>query len=91
MNRRYRPISCSLYSRYESAVLSGKRLRLTWRGVRDLPRVETLTPTDLRTRRGSEYMIARDPRGRVRVLRLDKIRSLDILDPARGQGPSRLV
>lgn len=86
MNRRYRPIPCSLYSRYERAVLSGQRLRVNWCAARGLPRIETLMPTDLRTRWGSEYMIARDPRGHIRVLRLDRIRAIDVLDRAAGQG-----
>lgn len=80
MNRTYRPIPCSLYSQYELAILSRQRLRVAWRAAGGRPRVETLRPIDLRTRSGGEYMITRGLRGQIRVLRLDRIRSVDVMD-----------
>jgi Rho-binding antiterminator len=73
LSRDYIPIACELYSRYELAVLRGKALRVRWRGARGVDHVETLCPTDLRTRRHAEFMIARNQIGQRRVLRLDRI------------------
>lgn len=74
MHDRYEPISCAQYSRYEVAILRRRLLRVWWLGRRRQPRLETLRPLDLRTRKGAEYMIARDRYDALRVLRLDRIR-----------------
>jgi Rho-binding antiterminator len=76
MNRRYTPIPCEIYSRYELAVLHRAWLRVLWHG-RLGPRLERLLPVDLRTHRGAEYLIARTPSGVPRVMRLDRIRSAE--------------
>ncbi len=79
MNKDYTPIPCALYSRYEVAILNRRRLRVVWHGVRDVDRVETLTPMDLRTRSGGEYMIARNQLGQSRVIRLDRIKKSEVI------------
>ncbi len=79
MNKKYTPVSCETYSRYELAILRGQALRVCWKGARGTDRVETLVPLDLRTRRHAEFMIARDLYGRRRVLRLDRIQRADVL------------
>jgi Rho-binding antiterminator len=79
MSRKYTPISCDTYSRYELAILRGQGLRVAWRGARGIDRVEHLQPVDLRTRTGGEYMIARNLLGQRRVMRLDRIRRVETL------------
>jgi transcriptional antiterminator Rof (Rho-off) len=76
----YIPIDCSTYARYELAVLKGQALRIAWVGRRNQHHVETLFPTDLRTRWHSEFMIAHNCLGQQRVLRLDRIRRAQIIE-----------
>ena len=73
MTNDYRPISCALYSGYELAILHREWLRVCW-GRGGQLRLETLRPIDLRTRRGQEFMIARNLNEVCLVLRLDRIR-----------------
>ncbi len=82
MNRRYTPVSCDIYSRYELAILRRQWLRLAWSGPGGTPRLERLQPRDLVTRRGAEYLVARSRSGVTRVMRLDRIRSAEPLGPA---------
>jgi Rho-binding antiterminator len=77
MNKDYTPIACGLYSEYELLIMHREPLRLSYLGARNRSRIETLTPIDLRTRRKAEYLIARNPNGICRVLRLDRIRAFD--------------
>lgn len=79
MNRPYTPIPCDIYSRYELAILAAQSLRVAWRGPCGRLRVEALRPADLRTRRGGEYMVARNRAGQLRVLRLDRIMAAQAL------------
>lgn len=79
MSKPYTPIPCDIYSRYELAILRGQILRVAWRAPRGMDRIEPLKPVDLRTRAGGEYMIARDPLGARRVLRLDRIMNVKAL------------
>ena len=79
MNKDYIPIPCAIYNRYEIAILQGRSLRVVWLSAHALNRVETLTPKDLRTRAGAEYMIAQNQIGQHRVIRLDRIRSAEPL------------
>ena len=74
MNKDYTPVPCAIYNRYEQAILNRFRLRIAWRGARDMDRIETLRPVDLRTRSGAEYMIAKNQLGQSRVIRLDRIK-----------------
>jgi Rho-binding antiterminator len=79
MTKDYTPIPCAIYNRYEVAILNGQSLRVVWRSARNIDRLETLTPVDLRTRSGAEYMIARNHIGQGRVMRLDRIKSAEPL------------
>ena len=79
MTKNYKPVSCALYNFYEVSILNRKVLRIVWRSARGIDRIETLTPIDLRTRKGAEYMIARNQIGQCRVIRLDRIRNADEL------------
>jgi Rho-binding antiterminator len=81
MNKDYTPIPCAIYNRYEVAILNGQSLRVVWRSARNIDRLEKLTPVDLRTRSGAEYMIARNHIGQSRVMRLDRIKNAEPLQP----------
>ncbi|MDX1335045.1 MAG: transcriptional antiterminator, Rof [Gammaproteobacteria bacterium] len=79
MNKKYTPIPCALYSELELMIMHGEQLRLCYIGAREIMRIEPLQPTDLRTRSKGEYLIAQTTDGACRVLRLDRIRSFDII------------
>lgn len=79
MSRKYEPVSCDIYSRYELAILYGQGLRVAWWAARGIARVEHLQPMNLRTRTGGEYMIARNLIGQRRIMRLDRIRRVEFL------------
>ena len=81
MNKKYTPISCEIYSNYELAIIRRCLLRVVWEGAGGIDRIETLKPSDLRTRRSAEFMIARNQLGHRRVLRLDRIKSAEIIQP----------
>lgn len=85
MNKTYRPVPCSVYSKYELSILSRQRIRVAWRAPRERSRIETLRPYDLRTRRGAEYLVARNLLGQIRVLRLDRIRSAEVVSLRSGE------
>lgn len=87
MNSAYRPIPCQTYAEFELAILQGRSLRMLWRAPCGETRLETVRPLDLRTRRGSEYMILRNSAGHRRIARLDRIRrAVPILVHRRGDG-----
>jgi Rho-binding antiterminator len=77
MNKDYTPIGCALYSEYELLIMHREPLRLSYLGAGNRSRIETLMPVNLRTHRKAEYLIARNPAGICRVLRLDRIRAFD--------------
>ncbi len=69
----YKPIDCGLYSEYEVAILHRSRLRLTWRDSTETVHIEVLTPNDLRTRQGEEFLVVTGQDGRQQEIRLDRI------------------
>lgn len=71
----YSPIDCGLYSHYELAIMHRARLRLTWRDASGETHIGIVTPLDLRTRRGAEFMIATQQDGTELEIRLDRITS----------------
>lgn len=75
----YTPIDCGLYSQYELAILHRRRLRVSWRDSRDEIHIAMLTPRDLQTRDGAEFMIAEDQDGQSLELRLDWIQHVEEL------------
>ena len=79
----YRPIPCALYSQYEIAILHHTPLRVRWRDVNGVTYLEILTPEDLETRHGEEFLVARNALGQCRRLRLDRMAAL----PLTGDGP----
>lgn len=76
----YTPIDCGLYSGYELAILRRRRLRLSWRVAGGLTRIDTVTPIDLETRRGEEFLVIEQSDGHRVDVRLDRIvRSREVL------------
>jgi Rho-binding antiterminator len=75
----YIPIDCGLYSQYELAILHHRHLRVCWREPAGEVRIAMLTPRDLQTRAGAEFMIAEDQHGQPLELRLDWIQDTEVL------------
>lgn len=75
----YTPIDCGLYSQYELAILHHRRLRVSWRDTQGETHIAMLTPRDLQTREGAEFMIAEDQDGQSLELRLDWIQHVEEL------------
>ncbi len=71
----YHPIACARYDVYESAITRRQRLQLVWHedGV---DHAQSVLPTDLETRAGEEFLIARDAHNHPLKIRLDKIRKV---------------
>jgi transcriptional antiterminator Rof (Rho-off) len=69
----YLPIDCALHSEYELAILQHRRLHLTWLDSDDATHSEIITPTDLVTRQGKEFMIFTRSGGETGKIRLDRI------------------
>lgn len=69
----YTPIDCDQYSEYELAILRKWKLRIGWRDDAGLSHVEMLTPRDLQTRQGEEFLIAETAHGERLEIRLDQI------------------
>jgi Rho-binding antiterminator len=73
---RYEPIPCAVYSTYELAILRRRDLRLLWREGSVYYRLP-VTPLDLETRAGEEFLHCRLPSGSRARLRLDYILRAD--------------
>jgi len=69
----YVPIDCGLYSEYELAIMHRDRLRLGWRDSDGNVHIGIVTPTDLHTRDGAEFMIVTGQDGETTAIRLDRI------------------
>lgn len=72
----YRPISCALYSQYELAILHHISLRLRWRDGNGVTHLEILTPEDLETCGGEEFLLARNTAGEYLRVRLDLLKTV---------------
>ena len=71
----YQPISCANYDQYEIAIMHHTRLHLTWQED-NVIFDQVITPLNLRTHAGCEYLILRDAEGTTREVRLDRIRRM---------------
>ena len=69
----YIPIDCNLYSEYELAIMHSEQLRLSWRDSGGNVHIGIVTPIDLRTRSGAEFLVAREREGEAFMIRLDRI------------------
>ncbi len=70
----YRPVGCQTYGEFERAIVLRQRLQVSWRDDQGLDHLETLTPFDLETCRGEEFLHARTAGGGDLRLRLDRIK-----------------
>ena len=69
----YRSISCANYDEYEIAILHHQRLHLVWHNG-NVIHDQVITPLNLRTAQGEEYLVLRLASGETTEIRLDHIR-----------------
>lgn len=74
----YKPISCANYDQYEIAILHGSKLHLTWQ-IDNVIYNQVVTPLNLRTAHGEEFLILRLADGATAQVRLDHIRRTQTL------------
>jgi transcriptional antiterminator Rof (Rho-off) len=74
----YRPISCASYDQLEIAILHRRRLRLVW-NEDNVIYDQVVTPLNLRTAQGQEFLTLRLADGDTRDVRLDHIRRAETL------------
>lgn len=72
----YQPIACISHERLEFAVLRRLRLDLAWREG-ESTRHDTVSPLDVATRDGAEWLTCRLSDGGEAVIRLDHILSFE--------------
>jgi len=74
----YKPISCASYDQYEIAILHGSKMHLTWQ-TDNVIYDQVVTPLNLRTALGAEYLTLCLASGETAEVRLDHIRRSQIL------------
>jgi len=76
MTTDYRPIDCDQHSALE--LLAMRRVSVTARATDEGGAALTLqgVVSDVLTRRGEEFLVLRDPAGRERSIRLDRLQAL---------------
>jgi Rho-binding antiterminator len=74
----YKPVSCANYDQYEIAILHGSKMHLTWQ-TDNIIYDQVVTPLNLRTARGAEYLLLRLASGEAAEVRLDHIRRAQLL------------
>lgn len=77
MTTDYQPVSCSFHSELELAIITRRRLQLGWLEAGQ-KHVTMITPMDLQTRNGEEFLLATDNNETHYCIRLDKIFQLDV-------------
>lgn len=71
----YKPIPCDRYSEYEVVILNNEFVSLVW--LNDNKMVETrLLPSDLITKNGEEFLLAKTEKNESIFIRLDFIHSI---------------
>jgi len=74
----YKPISCANYDQYEIAIMHSSKMHLTWQ-ANNVFYDQIVTPLNLRTTHGEEYLVLRLVSGETTEVRLDHIRRAQIL------------
>lgn len=74
----YKPVSCASYDQYEIAIMHKQKLRLAWHED-NVVFDQIVTPLNLRTAQGKEFLILRTANGDTREVRLDHIRRVQSL------------
>ena len=69
----YQPIACDLHSQYELAIMQRRRLWLSWQDAQQATHTDMVSPLDLYTRAGAEFLRVRDQEDRIQDIRLDRI------------------
>ena len=69
----YHPIACGDYSNYELAIMHRQNLQIAWKDPHKNHTISTITPLDLQTRQGKEFLIAETLQGEPLKIRLDHI------------------
>ncbi len=75
----YRPVGCEQHSLYELAIMQRRRLRLAWQDARQASLVGTVSPLDLYTSAGAEFLRVIDAQERIHDIRLDRIMRCELL------------
>ena len=70
----YKPIDCGLHSTYELLIMQHRSCRLGWHDANGTVHIQVVTPTDLYTRDGEEFMVVADTNGVTQEIRLDRLR-----------------
>jgi len=73
MSDNYKPVSCEIHSEYELAIIRGQQLQICWKPTKNKPITEILTPYNVVTHKGAEYLLARTANDEEKKIRLDKI------------------
>jgi len=74
----YQPISCSLHSEYELAIMHGRILKLKWHDENGEVLSKKLKPVEIKTRDKQEFLVAWDVNNVIYEIRLDKIIHSDV-------------
>ena len=73
MSDDYKPVSCETHSEYELAIMRRQQLQIIWQVQPDKSITEILKPYDVMTSQGSEYLLAKNAKGKNKKIRLDRI------------------
>lgn len=73
----YKPIACQTYDHYEMAIVQRKKLRLVWHED-NVIYDRIVTPLNLETRQGEEFLVFATPEGETHRTRLDQIKRADL-------------
>ncbi len=76
----YQPIPCALHSEYELWIMHRQTLQVRWQDEDGQQYEGVLTPKDVYTRAGEEFLVLEDENGARLELRLDRILSADPSD-----------
>lgn len=74
----YKPISCASYDEFEIAIMHRRPMHLTWQDG-NVIYDQVVTPLNLRTACGEEFLILRRADGTTAEVRLDLIRRAQTL------------
>lgn len=76
----YQPVDCAVHSKYELAIMRQYRLQLAWHDDKQSFPLQEVTPTDLITQQGQEFLLVNDLADKQYMIRLDKILQTNIDD-----------
>ncbi|MFQ6022546.1 MAG: hypothetical protein ACE5NW_07490 [Acidiferrobacterales bacterium] len=74
----YVPLACTLYDRYEVAIVHRRRLQLVWR-VGNIAYRRAVKPLNLQRQNGEEFLICRTGGDALFSIRLDRISRAEVV------------